>query len=147
MQIVAIARSSSGQIMISCVMPIDTIRKRNSPPAYFLRESVRQGRRPAKRTIANHSVLPIVQIEMIRRVLKGERLGAIESALEVTRSQARDLVDNGARQLGHVRRTQSDPLHTCRSSRRAAGRVQKSGTGDKAQHGSAMTAARKSAGN
>ena len=71
MQIVAIARSSSGQIMISCVMPIDTIRKRNSPPAYFLRESVREGKRPTKRTIANLSVLPVEPIEMTRRLLEG----------------------------------------------------------------------------
>ena len=34
-----------------------------------------------KRTIANLSALPIEQAEMIRRVLKGEKLGPLERAL------------------------------------------------------------------
>jgi transposase len=69
-------------------MHIDTIPNRNSRPAYLLRESVREGKRVRKRTLANLSSLPIEQIEAIRRILKGERLGPVEDGLEVVRSRA-----------------------------------------------------------
>jgi hypothetical protein len=68
-------------------MHIDTIPNRNSRPAYLLRESVRDGKRVRKRTLANLSSLSIEQIEAIRRILKGERLGPIEDGLEVVRSR------------------------------------------------------------
>jgi hypothetical protein len=67
-------------------MYIDIVPNRRSPPAILLRESVREGAKVRKRTIANLSALPIEQAEMIRRVLKGEKLGPVESALEVVRS-------------------------------------------------------------
>ena len=67
-------------------MHIDTIPNRNSRPAYLLRESVREGKRVTKRTLANLSSLPLEQIEMIRRVLKGEELGAVAGGLDVIRS-------------------------------------------------------------
>jgi hypothetical protein len=69
-------------------MHIDTIPNRNSRPAYLLRESVRDGKHVRKRTLANLSSPPIEQIEAIRRILKGERLGPIEDGLEVVRSRA-----------------------------------------------------------
>ena len=69
-------------------MHIDTIPNRNSRPAYLLRESVREGKRLRKRTPANLSSLPIEQIEAIRRILKGERLGPVEDGLEVVPSRA-----------------------------------------------------------
>jgi transposase len=69
-------------------MHIDTIPNRNSRPAYLLRESVRDGKRVRKRTLANLSSLPIEQIEAIRRILKGERLGPVEDTLEVVVSRA-----------------------------------------------------------
>src|SRR6516162_2820319 len=68
-------------------MYIDIVPNRRSPPAILLRESIREGGRVRKRTIANLSALPIEQAEMIRRVLKGEKLGPLESALEVVCSQ------------------------------------------------------------
>jgi transposase len=68
-------------------MHIDTIPNRNSRPAYLLRESVRDGKHVRKRTLANLSSLPIEQIEAIRRILKGERLGPVEDGLEVVRSR------------------------------------------------------------
>lgn len=68
-------------------MHIDTIPNRNSRPAYLLRESVRDGKQVRKRTLANLSSLPIEQIEAIRRILKGERLGPVEDTLEVVRSR------------------------------------------------------------
>ena len=75
-----------GQIMASCVMHIDTIPNRGSRPTYLLRESVREGDKVKKRKLANLSSLPDEQIEMIRRVLKGERLGVIEGGLDCVRS-------------------------------------------------------------
>lgn len=74
-------------------MHIDTIPNRNSRPAYLLRESVRDGSRVRKRTLANLSSLPLDQIEAIRRVLKGEKLGPIEEGLEVVRSLAHGHVE------------------------------------------------------
>lgn len=74
--------SSMLQIVFLCVMHIDTIPNRNSRPAYLLRESVRDGKHVRKRTLANLSSLPLDQIEMIRRVLKGERLGPVEDGFE-----------------------------------------------------------------
>jgi hypothetical protein len=67
-------------------MHIDTIPNRKSRPAYLLRESVREGKRVTKRTLANLSSLPLDQIEMIRRVLRGEKLGAVAGGLDVIRS-------------------------------------------------------------
>jgi hypothetical protein len=64
-----------------------------SPPTILLRESIRDGKRVRKRTIANLSALPIEQAEMIRRVLKGEKLGPLESALDLVRSQAHGHVE------------------------------------------------------
>jgi hypothetical protein len=74
-------------------MHIDTIPNRNSRPAYLLRESVREGKRVRKRTLANLSSLPIEQIEAIRRILKGEKLGPVEDTLEVVRSRAHGHVE------------------------------------------------------
>lgn len=74
------------QIMFLYAMHIDIVPNRNSRPAYLLRESVRDGKKVGKRTLANLSSLPIEQIEMIRRVLKGERLGPVADGLECVRS-------------------------------------------------------------
>ena len=68
-------------------MHIDTIPNRNSRPAYLLRESVREGKRVTKRTLANLSSLPREQIEMIRRVLKGAKLGPLGDGLECVASR------------------------------------------------------------
>ena len=95
-------------------MYIDIVPNRGSPPAILLRESIRDGKRVRKRTIANLSALPIEQAEMIRRVLKGEKLGPLESALEVVRSQAHGHV--GA-VLTAMRRLGFDKLIDARSSR------------------------------
>ena len=84
-------------------MHIDTIPNRNSRPAYLLRKSVRDGRHVRKRTLANLSSLPIDQIEQIRRVLKGEKLGPVEDGLEVVGSKLHghvDAVRSAMKQLG-----------------------------------------------
>ena len=75
------------QIMFLCVMHIDTVPNRNSRPTYLLRESVREGKRVTKRTLTNLSSLPIEQIEMIRRVLKGEKLGPAGDGFECVASR------------------------------------------------------------
>ena len=74
-------------------MHIDTIPNRNSRPAYLLRESVREGKRVTKRTLANLSSLPIEQIEAIRRVLKGEKVGPVGDGLECIASRQHGHVD------------------------------------------------------
>ena len=53
-------------------MYIDTVPNRNSPPAVLLRESVRQGKRIRKRTLANLSHWDPARVEALRRALRGE---------------------------------------------------------------------------
>ena len=55
-------------------MYIDVVPNRNSPPAVLLRESVRDGRRTLKRTLANLSALPEEAVAALRVVLRGGRL-------------------------------------------------------------------------
>jgi hypothetical protein len=55
-------------------MYIDFVPNRGSKPAILLRESIREGKRVRKRTIANLSALTLEQAEAIRLVLKGEKL-------------------------------------------------------------------------
>ena len=69
-------------------MHIDVVPNRGSRPAYLLRESVREGSRVFKRTLANLSCLPEDQIAAIRAVLRGEQLAAIEQRFEVIGSRA-----------------------------------------------------------
>jgi hypothetical protein len=93
-------------------MHIDTIPNRNSRPAYLLRESVREGKRVRKRTLANLSSLPIEQIEAIRRILKGERLGPVEDGLEVVRSRVHGHVEavlRAMRRLGFEKLIDAKP--------------------------------------
>jgi transposase len=67
-------------------MFIDIVPNRGSPPAVLLRESWREGKKTKKRTVANLSSLPPEQVELIRRVLKGEALLPAEQALQIERS-------------------------------------------------------------
>lgn len=53
-------------------MYIDIVPNRNSPPAILLRESVREGGKIRKRTIANISHWPAERVEAVRRALRGE---------------------------------------------------------------------------
>jgi transposase len=57
-------------------MHVDRIPNRNSPPAYLLRETYREGRKVRKRTLANITHWPAAKIEALRRVLRGDLLGA-----------------------------------------------------------------------
>ena len=67
-------------------MYIDTVPNRNSPPAVLLRESSRVGNKIIKRTLANLSDWPAPQVDLLRRVLKGEALLSPSQALQIERS-------------------------------------------------------------
>jgi len=63
-------------------MYIDLVPNRGSKPAILLRESIREGARIRKRTIANLSALTLEQAETIRLVLKGEKLAPAGGGLD-----------------------------------------------------------------
>ena len=67
-------------------MYVDTVPNRNSPPAVLLRESVRQGSKIHKRTLANLSDWPASQVDLLRRVLKGETLVPPQEAFQIVRT-------------------------------------------------------------
>jgi Transposase DDE domain len=67
-------------------MYIDFVPNRGSKPAILLRESIREGKRIKKRTIANLSALTLEQAEAIRLALKGEKLAPAGGGLECIRS-------------------------------------------------------------
>ena len=67
-------------------MYIDFVPNRGSKPAILLRESIREGKRIKKRTIANLSALTLEQAEAIRLVLKGGQLAPADGSLECIRS-------------------------------------------------------------
>jgi hypothetical protein len=69
-------------------MHIDVVPNRGSRPAYLLRESVREGTRVYKRTLANLSSLSEAQIGAIRAVLRGQAVVAPEQRFEVMGSRA-----------------------------------------------------------
>jgi len=73
-------------------MYIDIVPNRKSRPAILLRESIREGRRIVKRTIANLSALSLQQAEAIRAVLKGESLAPADGHFEIMRSRAHGAV-------------------------------------------------------
>src|SRR5438477_407638 len=67
-------------------MYVESVPNRNSPPAILLRESVRIGAKVQKRTLSNLSSWPAAQLDLLRRVLKGEDLVARDQALQIRRS-------------------------------------------------------------
>ena len=67
-------------------MYIARIPNRNSPPTYLLRESYRENGQVKNRTLANISQLPIEQIQLLSRVLKGEQLLPADGVFRITRS-------------------------------------------------------------
>jgi len=69
-------------------MHIDVVPNRNSRPAYLLRESVRDGKRVRKRTLANLSSLSQAQIFAIRAVLRGESVHPVASMFEAIASRS-----------------------------------------------------------
>lgn len=53
-------------------MYVETVPNRNSPPAILLRQSIREGHRTRKQTLANLSHWDPARIEALRRALRGE---------------------------------------------------------------------------
>jgi hypothetical protein len=88
-------------------MYIDVVPNRSSPPAVLLRESSREDGKIRKRTLANLSALPPDAIEVLRRVLKGEKLIAAEESVRVERSMPYGHV---AAVLGTIRRLKLDQV-------------------------------------
>ncbi len=68
-------------------MYIDEIPNRNSPPAILIRESYRENGKGKKRTIANISQLPRDQIELLRRVLRGDKLVSPDELFTIKRTK------------------------------------------------------------
>lgn len=77
----------SGEVWMMRVMYIATVPNRSSPPAILLRESYREGNKVRTRTLANLSSLTAVQIDGMRRALKGGALVSPEEALEKVRDE------------------------------------------------------------
>ena len=73
-------------------MYIDIVPNRNSRPAILLRESVRQGKKIIKRTLANLSSLSLEQAEAIRDVLKGKPMHPADELFDIVRSRAHGAV-------------------------------------------------------
>lgn len=67
-------------------MYVERVPNRNSPPAILLREAKREGKRVIKRTIANLSHWPEIQIEALRHLLKGKTMVPVDEAFCVQRS-------------------------------------------------------------
>lgn len=63
-------------------MYIDFVPNRGSKPAILLRESIRDGKRIKKRTIANLSALTLEQAEAIRLALKGGQLAPVDGRFD-----------------------------------------------------------------
>jgi hypothetical protein len=84
-------------------MYIDIVWNRSSRPAILRRESVREGKRIIKRTIANLSALSLQQAEAIRAVLKGEALAPAGCPFKIIRSRAHGAVKAIASAMSHLR--------------------------------------------
>ena len=67
-------------------MYVERVANRSSPPAVLLRQSVREGSKIRKTTLANLSDWADARVESLKRVLKGETLVNPTDALVVTRS-------------------------------------------------------------
>lgn len=88
-------------------MYIDIVPNRTSPPAVLLRESYRSGRAVRKRTVANLSKLPMAQVELLRRVLKGEELVPCGDLFQIERTRPHGHVEAV---LGTIRKHGVDEL-------------------------------------
>jgi transposase len=88
-------------------MYVESVPNRHSPPAILLRESFRQNGKIVKRTLANLSAWPASQIDLLRRVLKGESLVSPAEAFQIQRSAPHGHV---AAALGTLRRLGLEPI-------------------------------------
>jgi transposase len=94
-------------------MYIDIVPNRNSPPAVLLRESWREGSKTYKRTLANLSSLPMEQVHMLKRVLRGEKLIRATDAFVIKESWPHGHVEailGTLRKIGLERMIASQPV-------------------------------------
>lgn len=90
------------QYAIIVSMYIAAVPNRNSPPAILLRESYRENGKVKSRTLANLSHLPANQIQLMRRVLKGESLIGVNDAFSIVRSRPHGHVAAVLNSLRHL---------------------------------------------
>ena len=83
-------------------MYVARVPNRKSPPAYLLRESYREGGQVKNRTLANISHLPLGQIQLLSRVLKGERLVPSNEAFRITGSLPHGHVQAVVEMIDHL---------------------------------------------
>src|SRR6516162_7437452 len=86
-------------------MYVEVVPNRGSPPAVLLRESVREGPRIRKRTLANLSSWPPEKVALLRHVLRGDPLVPPADAVEILRTRPHGHV---AAALGMLRRLELD---------------------------------------
>src|ERR1700724_4715669 len=67
-------------------MYVAVIPNRGSPPAILLRESYREDGKTKNRTLANLSGWPAERIDLLRAVLRGDRLLPAAEAVEIVRA-------------------------------------------------------------
>lgn len=88
-------------------MYVESVPNRTSPPAILLREAARVDGKVVKRTLANLSDWPPVQVDSLRRLLKGETLVSQTDAFRIQRSIPHGHV---AAALGTLRRLGLEPI-------------------------------------
>jgi transposase len=95
-------------------MYVEVVPNRGSPPAVLLRESVREGPKIRKRTLANLSSWPSAKVALLRQVLRGDPLVPAREAVEILRTRPHGHV---AAVWGTLRRVQLDQLLDAQRSR------------------------------
>jgi transposase len=88
-------------------MYVESVPNRNSPPAILLREASRLDGKVVKRTLANLSAWPPLQVDSLRRLLKGEAVVSPADAFQIQRSIPHGHV---AATLGTLRRLGLEPI-------------------------------------
>ena len=96
-------------------MYVAVIPNRGSPPAILLRESFRENGKTRNRTLANLSGWPAERIELLRAVLRGDRLLPAADAMQIVRALPHGHV---LAALGTARRIELDALLPRRASQR-----------------------------
>lgn len=84
-------------------MYIAVVPNRGSPPAILLRESMRDGKKVRTRTVANLSFLSMLQVEAMRRVLRGDVLVSPEDLFDKLRDRVHGSVDAVRRVMRKLR--------------------------------------------
>jgi transposase len=88
-------------------MYVESVPNRNSPPAILLRQASRVDGKVVKRTLANLSAWSPLQVDSLRRVLKGEAVVSPADAFQIQRSIPHGHV---AAALGTLRRLGLEPI-------------------------------------